>query len=86
VFIVLVIVDKSINLSFVTIIVQGKSLAVLEVKEIYNKWKLCYYCKLQHSSKIAKKCLNKKSFILRLVDLNDIASVDEDVSQLARKV
>jgi len=74
------------NLSFVTIIVQGKSLAILEVKEIYNKWKLCYYYKLQHLSKIAKKCFNKKSFILRLVNLNDIVNVDEDVSQLARKV
>jgi len=37
VFIVLVIVDKFMNLSFVTIIVQDKSLAILEVKEIYNK-------------------------------------------------
>ena len=67
-------------------IVQDKTLVTLEVKEICNKWKLYYYCKLQHSSKTAKKCFNKKSSSLRLVDLDDTSNVDEDVSLLTRKV
>ena len=78
--------DESMNLSFVIVIVQDKSLAIPKVKEICNKWKLCYYYKLQHSSKTTKEYFNKKLFALYFVDLDNIVNVDEDVSLLARKV
>ncbi len=38
--------NESMNLSFVIVIIQDKTLIVFEVKKICNKWKLCYYCKL----------------------------------------
>ncbi len=50
--------NESMNLSFVIIIIQDKTLIISEIKKICNKWKLCYYCKLQHSSKIIKECSN----------------------------
>ena len=80
--------DESMNLSFVIIIVQDKTLIVSEIKKICNKWKLCYYCKLQHSSKIAKECSNKKFFTLRIMNVydSDVISIDEEVSLSARKV
>ncbi len=63
----LLFLNESMNLSFIIIIIQDKILIIFEVKKICNKWKLCYYCKLQHSSKIVKECLNKKLFTLRIV-------------------
>ena len=78
--------DDSMNLNFVMTIVQGKSLVTSKVKDICNKWKLCYYCKLQHSSKTIKKCSNKKFFSFRVVDLNDNINIDEDVFVYTRKV
>ncbi len=76
------------NLSFVIVIVQDKTLIVSEIKKIYNKWKLCYYCKLQHLSKIAKECSNKKFFTLRIMNIydNDVVNIDEEVSLFIRKV
>ena len=84
--VVFVMIDDSMNLSSAMTIVQDKTLVTSKVKEICNKWKLCYYCKLQHSSKIAKKCFNKKSSFLRLVDLDDTSSIDENISLSTRKV
>jgi len=81
-------INKSMNLSFVIIIVQDKTSTVSEIKKICNKWKLCYYCKLQHLSKIAKECSNKKLFTLRIIDVNnnDVISIDEEVLLYSRKV
>ncbi len=76
------------NLNFVIIIVQDKILIVSEIKKICNKWKLCYYCKLQHSSKITKECLNKKLFTLHIMNVydSDVVNINEEVSLFARKV
>ncbi len=73
------------NLSSAMAAVQSKALATSEVKDICNKWKLCYYCKLQHPSKTAKECSNKKFFTLRVTDMNDDVSIDDGVSLSARK-
>jgi len=80
--------DESMNLNFVIIIVQNKTLIVSEIKKICNKWKLCYYCKLQHLSKITKECSNKKLFTLHIMNIydSDIVSIDEEVLLSARKV
>ncbi len=80
--------DESMNLSFVIVIVQDKTLIVSEIKKICNKWKLCYYCKLQHLSKIAKECSNKKFFTLRIMNVydSDVVSINEEVSLSAKKV
>ncbi len=80
--------NESINLSFIIIIIQDKILIVSEIKKICNKWKLCYYCKLQHSNKIAKECLNKKFFTLRIMNIynSDIININEEVLLSARKV
>ncbi len=77
--------DELMNLSSAMTAVQGKILAISEVKDICNKWKLCYYCKLQHPSKTVKECSNKKFFTLRVTDMNDDVSIDDDVSLFARK-
>ncbi len=76
------------NLSFVIIIVQDKILIVFEIKKICNKWKLYYYCKLQHSSKIVKECSNKKFFTLRIMNIynSDVININEEVLLSARKV
>ncbi len=80
--------DESMNLSFIIVIIQDKTLIVSEIKKIRNKWKLCYYCKLQHSSKIAKECSNKKLFTLRIMNVydSDIVSINEEVLLSAKKV
>ncbi len=80
--------NESMNLNFVIVIVQDKILIVSEIKKICNKWKLCYYCKLQHSSKIAKECSNKKLFTLHIMNIydSDVISIDEEVSLSVRKV
>ncbi len=80
--------DESMNLSFIIIIIQDKTLIISEIKKICNKWKLYYYCKLQHSSKIIKECSNKKFFTLHIMNIydNDIISIDEKVSLFIRKV
>ncbi len=80
--------NESMNLSFIIVIIQDKTLIVSEIKKICNKWKLCYYCKLQHSSKIAKECSNKKFFTLRIMNIydSDIVNIDEEVSLFTRKV
>ena len=80
--------DESMNLSFIINIIQDKTLIISEIKKICNKWKLYYYCKLQHSSKIIKECSNKKFFTLHIMNIydNDIISIDEKVSLLIRKV
>ena len=78
--------DDFMNLSSAIAAVQSKSIFTLRVKEICNKWKLCYYCKLQHSDKNAKKCLNKKSSTLCLIDIDDTSSVDGSVPLTVRKI
>ena len=81
-------IDELMNLSFIIIIIQDKTLIISEIKKICNKWKLCYYCKLQHSSKITKECLNKKFFTLHIIDINNnnVISINEEVSLYSRKV
>ncbi len=76
------------NVSFIIIIVQDKILIVSEIKKICNKWKLYYYCKLQHLSKIAKECSNKKLFTLHIMNVYDsnVVSINEEVSLSVRKV
>ena len=60
--------------------VKGKSLDVPGVRDICNKWQLCYYCKESHKGKTAKDCPNKKkSSNLRIVDLDNTASIDGGV-------
>ena len=78
--------DDSMNFNFVMTIVQDKSLVISRMKNIYNKWKFCYYCKFQHSSKTIEKYSNKKFFFFRVVDLNDNINIDEDVFVYTRKV
>ena len=80
--------DESMNLSFIIIIVQDKTLIVSEIKKICNKWKLCYYCKLQHLNKIAKECSNKKFFTLHIMNIydSDIININEEVLLSAKKV
>ena len=78
--------DDFMNLSSAIAAVQGKSISILRIKKICNKWKLYYYCKLQHSNKNVKKCLNKKFSIFCLVDIDDISSVDGGVPLTAGKV
>ena len=80
------VIDDLMNLSFIITIVQSKTLFISKMKKICNKWKLCYYCKFQHSSKIVKKYLNNFFFNFSLVDLNDNVNIDENVSLFARKV
>ena len=74
------------NLSSAIAAVQSKSIFISEIKKICNKWKLCYYCKLQHSDKNAKKCFNKKFFVLHFIDIDDTSSVDGSVLFAVRKV
>lgn len=71
---------EPMDLSTAIAAVQGKTLSIPGVKEICNKWKLCYYCKLQHPGKTAKECPNKKTSNLRSADLDDTASNDGGVS------
>ncbi len=80
--------DDSMNLSFVIIIIQDKTLIVSEIKKICNKWKLCYYCKLQHLSKIIKECSNKKFFTLHIMNVydSDVININEEILLFARKV
>jgi len=86
-FLSLLFLDESMNLNFIIIIVQDKTLIISEIKKICNKWKLCYYCKLQHLSKIIKECLNKKFFTLHIMNIynNDIINIDEEISLSAKK-
>lgn len=49
----------SIDLSSAIIVVKGKSLKVLDVKKICNKYKLYYYYTQNHPSITVKVCLNK---------------------------
>ncbi|KAA6408944.1 MAG: hypothetical protein FRX48_07288 [Lasallia pustulata] len=74
------------DLSSTIAAVQGKPLSILGVKEICNKWKLCYYCKLQHLGKTAKECPNKKPSTLRIIEVDDTASMDGGVSIHTGKV
>ena len=59
--------------------IQRKSLSVPGVKDICNKWQLCYYCKLQHPGKTAKECPNKKPVNLPAADLDNATSSDGGV-------
>ena len=79
---------EPMDLSSAIAIVQGKTLAVPEIKDICNKWKLCYYCKLQHPGKTAKECPNKKPSTLRIMNAydGDVVSIDEGVSLSVGKV
>ena len=78
--------DDPMDLSSAITAVQGKPIFTSEIKEICNKWKLCYYCKLQYSGKNAKECLNKKFSAFHLVDIDDISSVDGGVFIAVGKV
>ena len=77
---------EPMNLSSAMAAVWDKPLVNSEVRDICNKWNLCYYCKLQHSGKTAKKCLNRKPSFLHIVNLENDASINNDVSLSAEKV
>ena len=84
--VVFLIVDDSINLNFVVIVVKSKFFVISKVREICNKWHLCYYCKNFHK-KIAKNCFNKKKFFnFRIVKIDDIVNVDNDISVFLKKI
>ena len=69
------------DLNFTITVISGKSLSVLGVRDICNKWNLCFYCKNKHSGKNTKECLNKKSSsLLHVVNLDDNLSTDNEVS------
>ncbi|KAI4089533.1 MAG: hypothetical protein L6R37_008026 [Teloschistes peruensis] len=72
-------VGDTMDLSSAITAVQGKPLSVSGVKDICNKWQLCYYCKQQHLGKTAKECPNKKPANLRAADLDNTASSDGGV-------
>ncbi len=80
--------DELMNLNFIIIIIQDKTLIIFEIKKICNKWKLYYYCKLQHSSKIVKEYSNKKLFTLHIMNIynSDVINIDEEISLFIRKV
>ncbi len=80
--------DESMNLNFIIVIIQDKILIISEIKKICNKWKLCYYFKLQHSSKIVKEHSNKKLFTLHIMNVynSDIININEEVSLFTEKV
>ena len=62
-------------------VISGKSLSVSEVRDICNKWNLCFYCKKKHPGKNAKECLNKKSLSsLCVINLDDNLSTNNEVS------
>lgn len=72
---------EPMDLSSAMAIVKGHKLSIPGVKDICDKWRLCYYCKLQHLGKTAKDCPNKtKPTGLRSMDLDDSASVAGGVS------
>ena len=77
---------EPMNLSSAMAAVQGKPLVTSEMRDICNKWNLYYYCKLQHSDETVKKCLNRKPSSLHVVDLENDASINDDVSLSAEKV
>ena len=61
-------------------VISGKFLSVSGVRDICNKWNLCFYCKKKHSDKNAKECLNKKSLSsLYVVNLDNNLSTDSEV-------
>ena len=77
---------EPMDLSSAMAAVQGKPLVTPEVRDICNKWNLCYYCKLQHLGKTVKKCSNRKPSSLHIIDLEDDASINGDVLLSAGKV
>ena len=77
---------EPMDLSSAMAAVWGKPLATSGVRDICNKWNLCYYCKLQHLGKMAKECSNRKPPSLRVVDLENDASINGGVSLSAGKV
>ena len=77
---------EPMDLSSAMTAVWGKPLVTSEVRDICNKWNLCYYCKLQHLGKTVKKCLNRKPPSLCVINLEDDASINDDVSLSAGKV
>ena len=69
------------NLNSAMAVISGKSLSVSEVRDICNKWNLCFYCKKKHLGKNAKECPNKKSLSsLHIVNLDNNLSTDDEVS------
>ena len=61
-------------------VISGKSLSISGVRDICNKWNLCFYCKKKHPGKNAKECPNKKSSSsLCVIDLDDNLSTDGEV-------
>jgi hypothetical protein len=59
---VTMLIENFMNLSSIMTTVKDQSLKTNEVRKICENWKLCFYCKQQHSSKSIIDCLNKKSF------------------------
>ena len=62
-------VGEPMDLSSAMATVKGQKLSNPGVKDIYMKWNLCFYCKLQHPGKDAKDCPNRGKARLHLIDL-----------------
>ena len=62
-------VGEPIDLSSAMATVKGQKLSNPGVKDIYMKWNLCFYYKLQYPGKDAKDCPNKGKSRLYLIDL-----------------
>jgi hypothetical protein len=58
--------ENSMNLNSIMIAIKSQSLKTHEIRKICKNWKLCFYCKQQHSSKSTIDCLNKKSLLIHL--------------------
>jgi hypothetical protein len=72
--------ENSMNLNSIMTAMKNQSLKAHEIRKIYENWKLCFYCKQQHSSKSAIDCLNKKSFLthLRAAEISLVVSLLDD--------
>ena len=66
------------DLSSTIAAVKGKKTSELGVRDICNRFDLCYYCKLQYPGKKARECPNKriKENQLRSSTITDIDNIE----------
>jgi hypothetical protein len=53
-------IDDLMNLSSIMIAIKNQFLKIEEIRKISENWKLCFYCKLQHLSRLVTDYFNKK--------------------------
>jgi hypothetical protein len=58
--------ENFMNLSSIMTAIKNQSLKAHEIRKICENWKLCFYYKQQHSSKLIIDCSNKKSLLTHL--------------------